>query len=275
MRNLLLIAVLSFSLPGRAQVGLNGQWTAFNRAGAPNSNLQCFTPGNVSVSGGNLVIATRAETSTCTSFDLKPATYKYTSGFVAMRKFHFLYGTVEFRARFGGGMNTGAWPTVWLSDVSCQASDPTGTDDRCNSQEIDVAEILDGNFRQVNQQIHVDNFRHNDGCKPTTPDTSQNFHVFQLVWSPGSLLFKIDSSTTCTIARKYIPDAPMYLKISMFLGSYGGPVMDSSLPWKTLIDYVKVTQGSNVVFEDEFNGFPTAQPVQPHRKNNKEEGRSH
>jgi beta-glucanase (GH16 family) len=270
-----LIVLLTSFVQANGQSGLDSKWVAFDRAGAPNSKWQCFTPRNISVSGGNLVIAARVEAAKCSSFDLKPATYNYTSGFVSMRSFNFLYGTVEFRAKFGGGSNSGAWPTVWLSDASCQSSDPTGTDDKCNGQEIDIAEILDANFTHVNQQIHVDNLTHNDGCTASTSDTSQNFHVYQLVWSPGSfwspssVVFKIDGATTCTIAKKYVPNAPMYLKISMYVGGYGGLVKDSSLPWTTLIDYVKVTQGSRVVFEDDFNAQPTDQPPQPDRKPNK------
>jgi beta-glucanase (GH16 family) len=272
--SVLLVLLHSISL-AQAQSGLDARWVAFDRAGAPNSKWQCFTPRNVTVSGGNLVISTRGEAAKCSSFDLQPATYGYTSGFVSMRSFNFLYGTVEFRAKFGGGSNTGAWPTVWLQDASCQSSDPTGTDDRCNGQEIDIAEILDGDFTRVNQQIHVDNFARNDGCKASTSDTSQNFHVYQLVWSPGSfwspgsLVFKIDGTTTCTIAKRYVPKDPMYLKISMYVGGYGGPVKDGSLPWTTLIDYVKVTQGSTVVFQDDFNARPTDQPPRPDREPNK------
>src|SRR5215831_19782625 len=106
--SVLIVLLQSFSL-ARAQSGLDARWVAFDRAGAPNSKWQCFTPRNVSVSDGNLVISTRTETANCSSFDLHPATYQYTSGFVSMRSFNFLYGTVEFRAKFGGGSNTGAW----------------------------------------------------------------------------------------------------------------------------------------------------------------------
>ncbi len=263
MRKLLLFALLCFPLPTRAQTGLNHQWITFNRAGAPNSNLQCFTPNNVSVSGGNLVITTKSETATCSSFDLPSATYHYTSGFVSMRDFSFLYGTVEFRAKFGGGTSTGAWPVVWMEDASCQASDPTGTDDSCNGQEIDLAEILDSDFTRVNQQIHVNNYTHSDGCKAFATDTSQNFHVYQLVWSAGSLIFKIDGTTTCTITQSYVPNAAMYVKIDNFVGSFGGPVKNRSLPWTTLVDYVKVTQGSTVIFDDQFNLEHDNQPLQP------------
>lgn len=259
---LLLIALLGSFLLAQAPTAPNAPWIAFNRAGAPNSSLQCFTPSNVKVSDGNLVILTKADTATCSSFDLSSATYNYTSGFVSMRNFNFLYGTVEFRAKFGGGVGTGAWPTVWMEDASCQASDPTGTDERCNGQEIDIAEILNSDFTHINQQIHVDNFNHNDGCTAYATDTSQNFHVYQLVWSASSLVFRIDGTTTCVITRSYVPNAAMYVKIGMFVGKYGGPVKNSSLPWKTLIDYVRVTQGSTVVFSDDFTLASTIQPGQ-------------
>jgi len=262
MRSLLPIALLGSSLLARAQTSSSGQWIAFHRAGAPNSNLQCFMPNNVSVSDGNLVITTKSETATCSSFDLPSTTYNYTSGFVSMRSFNFLYGTVEFRAKFGGGLKTGAWPAVWMADASCQASDPTGTDDRCNGQEIDIAEILNSDFTHVNQQVHVDNFTHNDGCTAPITDTSQNFHIYQLIWSAGSLIFKIDGTTTCTITQNYVPSAAMYVKISMFVGNYGGSVKNASLPWKTMIDYVRVTQGSSSVFNDDFSHSSTVQLAQ-------------
>jgi len=238
-------------------MGLSIDWIAYDRAGATNSNFQCFTPNNVSVADGNLVIVTRHETSTCTSIDLPSATYNYTSGFVSMRCFNFLYGTVEFRAKFGGGAKTGSWPAVWMEDASCQASDPTGTDDNCNGQEIDIAEILRGNFTHVNQQIHVNRFAHNDGCTAHTSDTSKKFHTYQLDWSPGSLIFKIDGRKTCKISKQYVPSAPMYLKIDTDVGSSGGPVKNKSLPWTSQVDYVKVTQNSKVVFFDDFDGKAT------------------
>jgi beta-glucanase (GH16 family) len=258
--SLLLAISLWFVCGAEAEPETNSQWIAFNRAGAPGGDLQCFTSGNVSVSDGNLVLLTKAETATCSSFDLSSASHNYTSAFVMMRTFSFLYGTVEFRAKFGGGAGSGAWPAVWMADVSCHASDPTGTDDRCNEQEIDIAEILNSDFTHVNQQIHVDRFTHNDGCKAPTSDASDNFHVYQLVWAPGSLVFKIDGTTTCTIAQSYVPNTPMYLKMTAFVGGFGGNVNNSSLPWKTVIDYVKVTQGSVVAFNDDFSHASTIEP---------------
>jgi hypothetical protein len=263
VKKLWLLTLMSLPLSTRAQTDLSGQWIAFNRASAPNSNMQCFKPRNVSVSGGNLIITTKSEFATCSSIDLRYWFYKYTSGWVSMRNFNFLYGTVEIRAMFGGGANSGSWPVVWMEDATCQASDPTGTDDDCNGQEIDVAEILRIDFTHVNQQIHVNSFTHNDGCTASTTDTSQNFHIYQLVWSAGSLIFKIDGVTTCEIVRNYVPNAPMYLKIDNFVGKFGGPVNNGSLPWTTFVDYAKVSQGSTVIFEDDFEEKITELPVPP------------
>jgi hypothetical protein len=155
-----------------------------------------------------------------------------------------------------------------MADASCQSSDPTGTDDNCNEQEIDIAEILHSDFTHVNQQIHVDKFSHNDGCNATTTDTSTNFHIYQLFWSAGSLVFKIDGTTTCTITQKYVPNASMYIKIDNFVGKFGGQVNDRSLPWVTLVDYLKVTQKSKVIFEDDFDPKDTDHPSLSNRPNN-------
>jgi beta-glucanase (GH16 family) len=262
MLPILPIALLGLLLATPAGATTKAQWISFNRAGAPSSNLQCFTPNNVTVAGGNLVITTKVETATCSSFDLRPATYNYTSGFVAMRSFSFLYGTLKVRAKLGGGIATGAWPVIWMADVSCQPSDPSGTDNDCNEQEIDVAEILGSDFRHVNQQIHVDRFKHNDGCGATTSDTSQNFHVYELDWAPGSLVYKVDGTATCTIKQPYVPDSPMYLKINTFVGTYGGPMKKGSLPWETKVDYVSVGQGSKEIFRDDFNDSSTIEPAE-------------
>jgi beta-glucanase (GH16 family) len=257
-----LFVLLGTALPACAQkTASDGQWIAFSRAGAPSSDLQCFTPANVRVFQGNLILDTKSQASTCGSFDLAPAAHPYTSGFVAMRNFHFLYGTVEFRARFGGGNRSGAWPAVWMADVSCQASDSDGTDDACNEEEIDIAEVLNSDFSHVNQQIHVDHFAYNDGC--TASATATDFHVYQLTWSASSLVFQIDGQTTCTLFS-HIPKSPMYVKIDVNAGKLGGPVSAASLPWSTWIDYLKVTQGSTVLFQDEFDWKDTVQAADTH-----------
>jgi beta-glucanase (GH16 family) len=245
-------------------------WTLFNRAGAPEAASQCFTPTNVSLSGGFLILTALVQSASCVSIDLPYQAFPYTSAFVAMRTFNFLYGYIEFRAKFGpcnGGAcgGSGSWPAVWMNDVSCQASDPTGTDNSCNEQEIDLAEFLSANFTTVNQQIHTPQFGgHNDGCGPSLTDASLNYHVYDVVWSAGSLVWSIDGTTTCTITASYVPNTAEYIKADIFIGGCcGGSINTAQFPLTVSLDYVKVGQGCTGInplsgctampFDDEFN----------------------
>ena len=248
------IVALSGTGTAYATPGLSANWIALNRAGADDSNNQCYAPSNATVNNA-LFLRTYLQKATCTSFDepISTTQYSYTSSNVAMRSFNFLYGTVEWRGKFGGGANSGLWGIVWMLDASCQASDPTGTDNSCNGQEIDLTEILHSDFTHINQQIHVNYEAHNDGCTATVSDASQNYHTYDLVWSVGSLIWKVDGTTTCTITRSYIPNAPMYVKLTNIVGAFGRTINNSTLPWSTEVDYVKVTeQNGRIIFYDTF-----------------------
>jgi beta-glucanase (GH16 family) len=241
------------------------KWTEFTRAGALNSNIQCFTLGNIQRSGGFAIITAQAQSATCASIDLATATYPYTAGFFAMRSFNYLYGSLEYRLKVGpsGAGGNGQWPLVWMEAANCQASDPTGTDNNCDGNEIDVSEFLN-TFTTVNQQIHVNSFAENDQCSPTVTDASLNYHVYSLVWSAGSLIFYIDGSVTCTITQSYVPSEAMYAKVTYYIGGQGGgsTITNSTMPWQMQLDYLKVGQGctgvnplsgcSSIIFDDEF-----------------------
>jgi hypothetical protein len=244
--------------------GLNTQWAIFNRANSGADNEECFTNGNISTSSAGLNLQSQLQSSTCASIDEATQGYSYTSGYIAMRSFNFLYGTIEFRGKFGGGTGSGSWPAVWMNDAGCQPSDPTGTDANCNLQEIDMTEVY-GTFTNVNQQIHTPNFgNHNDGCTATTSDVSQNYHTYDLIWSAGSLVWQIDGVTTCTITESYVPNAAMYVKIDGFMGgTTGGMIDNGDLPWTTNIQYLKVTQGSTVVFSDTFSATTPTVSLSP------------
>lgn len=184
-----------------------------------------------------------------------------TAGMIATRSFNFLYGTVEFRAKFSGGNGTGSWPIVLMYSAGCQESDPTGTDNNCDGEEIDIAEFLRSSFKNVNQQMHVSHGTHHDQCLPALTDASQRYHIYNLVWSPGSLVFKIDGVTTCRIIHSYVPSVLMYLKVDQFVGGIaGGTVRDASLPWILSIDYLKVVPNGAIVFEDDFNASVVQKP---------------
>jgi hypothetical protein len=216
------------------------QWTVMNREGdQSNSELQCYQPANVVVEAGNLQITSEVQPIICNGTN-----YRYTSGMVQWTSFNFTYGTVEFRAKMAGGR--GPWPTIWMLGANCQATNILSANNvpPCNwpqpgSDEIDITEVLSSNHSSVNQQIHSDIY--NWGCSVNTADLSQDFHTYQLEWSAGSLVWKIDGTQTCQVTN-HVPSTPMFLLINTAIGGAGGSVDDSTLPQTMSVDYVKVTQ---------------------------------
>jgi hypothetical protein len=118
----------------------------------------------------------------------------YTSDAIQMSSFSFTYGTVEFRSKEAGG--TGTWPAEWLLGTNCQQANVASADDSppCawpnpGSDEIDIAEVFSYDHTMVNEQIHRG--VNQDQCLPHVSDVTQNWHTYQLVWSPGSLVWKM------------------------------------------------------------------------------------
>ena len=215
-----------------------GKWAPLDRTGdASNGEQQCYSPSHVSVGGGVLTLSTDA--STCPDGKL------YTSGAVQMRSFSFTYGTIEFRSKEAGG--TGTWPAEWLLGTNCQRTNVASADNvsPCDwpnpgSDEIDIAEIMGHDVTTVNQGIHSGG--NNGGCRASTSDVSQNWHTYQLVWSPGSLVWKIDGAVTCT-QTVGVPSTPMFMIINTAVGgSGGGPVDPSTLPQTHQVDYVRISK---------------------------------
>ena len=137
--------------------------------------------------------------------------YNYTSAMIQWKSFNFTYGTVEFRAKMAGGQGT--WSTVWLLGSNCQQTNVPGADNvpPCNwpergSDEIDSAEIY-GGLTTVQQSGDSGSIY---SYSASTTDVSQNWHVYQLVWTPDSLKWKIDGVTTHTVTSG-VPSTPMFL----------------------------------------------------------------
>jgi beta-glucanase (GH16 family) len=222
-------------------------WAVMNRRGdATNNEPQCYRPENVKISDGALAITVKAEAATCN--DTKPdgTRYRhssaYTSGMVQWRSLSFLYGTVEIRARMTGGK--GPWPALWLLGIDCQEQNITGqADGPCRwpqpgSDEIDIADVLFGKRTEVYQAIHSG--KTDTGCWGRTTDMSRDWHVYGLVWQPGSLTWTIDGQTTCRLTDG-VPATPMFLILNVAVGgNSGGPVDAATLPQTMLVDYVTV-----------------------------------
>jgi beta-glucanase (GH16 family) len=225
---------------------LSSEWVALDRHGDySNNELQCYLPANVTVGNSYLTIVSEAQTETCGDSDHAPATWNYTSGMVQWQTFNFTYGTVEYRAKMAGGQGT--WPAIWLLGANCQASNISSADNTgaCNwpqpgSDEIDITEIKGGALQTVWQNVISGNSGF-QSCTPTTTDVSQNWHVYDLIWASGSLIWEIDGVQTCKFTSS-IPSHAMFLMINTAMGGAGGTVNNATLPQTLQVDYVKVTQ---------------------------------
>jgi beta-glucanase (GH16 family) len=216
------------------------------RGDTTNNEPQCYRPDNVRIADGALAITVKAEKTTCV--DTKPdgTRYRhssdYTSAMVQWRSLNFLYGKVEIRARMSGGK--GPWPALWLLGLDCQAQNMTGSASgpckwpQPRSDEIDIADVLHGSRTEVYQAIHSGTT--DTGCFARTTDMSRDWHVYGLIWQPGSLTWTIDGDTTCRLTEG-VPATPMFLILNVAVGgNSGGPIDPSTLPQTMLVDYINV-----------------------------------
>ncbi|HVM66152.1 MAG TPA: glycoside hydrolase family 16 protein, partial [Acidimicrobiales bacterium] len=224
----------------------SSKWTAVSRQGDYTNNEDvCYSPSQVTVSGGYLTITSLYQTTSCGDSTHGSANHSVLSGFIYTPNFTFTYGTVEVKGTLGAGAN-GPWPTIWLLGHNCQSgldlNAESGTS--CNwdlpgSDEIDMAEFM-GTATGDDQSIHTNG--HDVAQTTTVSDASANTHIYQLVWQPGMITWKVDGTVTYTVSQSWVPSTPMFLIIDSAAGGQGGTPRSSAYPKRTVIDYVKITQ---------------------------------
>ncbi len=244
-----------------------GSWSYDIGTGCPslcgwgNNELQYYRSQNVTVSGGNLVITSRAESYGGASF---------TSGKIHTRgKRTFLYGRVEMRAKIptGGGM----WPAFWMMPQD----DAYGG--WAASGELDIME-------SANATTTVGGALHYGGTWPNNTSTSgshslggasfsNDFHVYAVEWEPDAIRWYVDGTLfmTRTSTQWYTNaapdnprapfDQPFYIILNAAVGgNYTGCTdpgcITASLPQQYLVDYVRV-------YEDIPNALPTVAITAP------------
>lgn len=206
---------------------------------------------------GYLLITGEVLTQTCHDQNLNgttrngPFTLPYTGAEMFTTSFNFTYGTIEYRAKFP--VVHGSWPIIWMLGAPCQSSYPFTTDNvgTCNwnvppSDEIDLTEYISGVY---GTGIHSS--LGSTSCAPSG-DAVPTWHIYQNIWSAGLMVFKRDGVTVCTLTTA-VPSTPMFIIIDFLMASTAGSVTPADFPQVFSVDYIKVTQGSTVIFDDEFN----------------------
>jgi beta-glucanase (GH16 family) len=205
------------------------KWTVFFDGKPHNNELQYYTYDEVWAQNGNLVIRSRKR-----PFTGPHGTRQYTSGKLSTaRKFSFLYGTVEMRAKLPRGR--GIWPAFWMLPAHEKTWPP----------EIDIMESLGHEPNKIYMSNHTGLWPNTDAhiSSFTGPDYSADFHTYTVEWAPGWLRWKIDGVTRKEITEG-VPDQPMYLILNTAVGGKwpGSPDESTPFPQQFLIDYVHVYQ---------------------------------
>lgn len=215
-------------------------WAILSRQGdLSNSEVQCYTSAQQTVTGGELLITAQVVGSHVCSGN----SYTRDSAMIQWKTFNFTYGTLTARAKMTGG--AGPWPTIWLLGHNCQDTNVVSADNsgacvwpNAGSDEIDFVEQLSSDTAHINQQIHSG--ANNGGCTAAVTDTTV-YHVYQMIWAAGDLVWKVDGVQTCHVTVG-VPSTAMFLIVNVALGGAGGAVTNGTLPQTMTVDYVTLSQ---------------------------------
>lgn len=230
-----------------------------------NHEAQWYQKANAYCKDGNLVIEARKEKKSRRNPGFRKNSSRwpeniekihYTSASVnTAEKKEFLYGRVEVRAKIPTA--GGAWPAIWLLG--------RGMDWPSNG-EIDMMEYY---RRQGVPHILANacwgtdkpwTAKWNSKAIPFTHFTDRDaqwadkFHVWRMDWDEQSIRLYLDDELLNEISQAEAVNGklgngeqpfkkPQYLLLNLALGGdNGGEIVDSALPMKYLIDYVRVYQ---------------------------------
>ncbi len=203
------------------------KWRIENAALKKNNEQQYYTPEDVYVERGQLVLRSRK---------IRKGGRPYTSGLVETRyRFAQAFGRFEIRAQLPSGQ--GIWPAIWMLP-----------EDGSWPPEIDIVELLGHEPRTVHMTHHW-------GAWPKVkrdhgtfkgPDFSKGFHTFTAEWSPDRMDWFIDGVKKHS-STYHIPQKPFYLILNTAVGGDwpGNPDESTVFPQYHRIDYVRIYADRN------------------------------
>lgn len=210
------------------------KWTANNAPGNTNNELQYYSPQNVTVTGGEMVIKSEQR---------NVGGRIYASGLVkTVGKFSQQYGRFESRMKLP--KTQGIWPAFWML--------PT---DGGWPPEIDIMELLGHQPNVVYMTNHWGVWPNNaDWSTPFAgPDFSAGYHTFAVEWAPGRCDWYIDGIKRTT-HNANIPDEPFYLIINTAVGGQwpGNPDGTTVFPQYMNVQHVRAYRQNliNATMED-------------------------
>lgn len=201
-------------------------WNAEEGALEKNNELQFYSPTNIVVEDDLLKLVSKKE---------KYRNRDFTSAAVhTLKKFEFLYGRVEMRAKVPAGQ--GIFPAFWMMTNNEQTWLP----------EIDIMEMLGhkpDEIWMVSHWLGEDGHLKSESNFFKGQDFSQDFHTFSIEWTQDSLTWFIDDIERFK-TKTNIPNEKMYLYLNTAVGGNwpGPPDETTEFPVLFEIDYVRVYQ---------------------------------
>jgi beta-glucanase (GH16 family) len=203
-----------------------------------NNERQYYTqgrPSNARVEDGMLVIEAHRE-----SYEGAA----YTSASLTSRA-SWTYGRIEVRAKLPKGRGT--WPAIWTLGTNIREVGWPA----CG--EIDIMEHVGFDPERIHANIHSRAYNHvqrtNKGNSILVTRPDEEFHVYELTWTPSEIAVMVDGRRYFTFAKEpggeavWPFDNPQYLILNLAIGgSWGGQqgIDDSIFPARYVIDYVRV-----------------------------------
>ncbi len=172
----------------------------------------------------------------------------YTSASITtLGKAEWTYGRIEVKAKVPSGK--GVWPAIWMLGTNRAK---TGWP-KCG--EIDIMEFVGKDPGHVFATVHYADTvarktKQKQGSKIDVNAPFNDFHIYAVEWDSTQIKFYYDEKAYYTFS---VDEAgtkadnpfrkPFYLLLNLALGGeWGGPIDDSILPGKFVIDYVRVYQ---------------------------------
>ena len=220
----------------------------FDTDGAPNGNKWGYDIGNGSGGWGNNELeyyTNRSQNVIVQGGILKITALKenyngfsYTSARILTKaKFSFTYGRVEMKAMLPAGVGT--WPALWLLGNNIdQIGWPA-----CG--EIDIMEQRGVELNKIYGTLHYPGHSGGNGNGSTinVANTTTQFHIYAMDWSPASIKLSVDGQVYQTVANTaQLPfNSDFFFIFNVAMGGNFAGSVDPSVTSATMqVDYVRV-----------------------------------
>src|SRR5438045_1980764 len=216
-------------------------WIAQDGAANVNGELEYYTPSDVYLEGGALVLESEQRAI---------GARRYTSGEVRTGNLHKVdWGSaVEWRTQPPAGQ--GIWPANWMVGWECDGLNPCATN---WPPEIDVLEMR-GSAPSINVMTHwwgiPPNQQHETSQYDALTSLADAYHTYRVEWFPGSVVWYIDGVQRAKHTQKVTAGA-MQLVMNTAVGGLfdGHPDPQTTVfPQYHRIDYVRVYRDTANVY---------------------------